>query len=314
METRKLIKFGESSFVISVPQAWIIKHKLSKGDSVYLEEIEKGLLVNPYKDDIKKEKKTVIITAGKGENTIEREIISAYLNNSNIIEFSGKDLVLKAKSITGFIRKLMSFEIIEQTSNKIVVKDFLNLKDISIQDIVKRMDIITRAMMEDAVLCVKQDLCENIDYRDLDVNRFYYLIFRVIKGGMKNPNIAKILKMTQGELLDYYRLIQAIEDIADCVKRIARALRILDISQKRRKDLLDLFAESKELYLASIKSYYNRDKQLADQYSQAGKDIMEKCNKFLETTQVSEVPGIIEKLKVITKNTRNIARITIDLE
>jgi phosphate uptake regulator len=314
METRKLIKFGESSFVISVPQAWIIKHKLSKGDSVYLEEIEKGLLVNPYKDDIKKEKKTVIITAGKGENTIEREIISAYLNNSNIIEFSGKDLVLKAKSITGFIRKLMSFEIIEQTSNKIVVKDFLNLKDISIQDIVKRMDIITRAMMEDAVLCVKQDLCENIDYRDLDVNRFYYLIFRVIKGGMKNPNIAKILKMTQGELLDYYRLIQAIEDIADCVKRIARALRILDISQKRRKDLLDLFAESKELYLASIKSYYNRDKQLADQYSQAGKDIMEKCNKFLETTQVSEVPGIIEKLKVITKNVRNIARITIDLE
>jgi phosphate uptake regulator len=220
----------------------------------------------------------------------------------------------KAKPLTDFIRKLMSFEIIEQTSSRIVVRDFLNLKDISIHDIVRRMDIITRAMMEDAVLCTKQDLCSNIDYRDLDVNRFYYLIFRVIKGGMKDPNIARTLKITQGELLDYYRLISSMEDIADGVKRVARSFAKLKLSPKKKKELCDLFKSVQKSYLEAMKSYYTRDRELADQHSELGKELMLKCNKFLEDKSCAEVPSIVEKLKVIVKNVRNIARVTLDLE
>ena len=314
METRKLIKFGESSFVISVPQAWVNKHKLSKGDSVYLEEHEKGLMVNPNKEELKKEKKIGISATGRNINSIQREIVSAYLNNYNIIEITGKDLMSKAKSLTDFIRKLMSFEIIEQTANKIVVKDFLNLKDISVQDIVRRMDIVTRAMMDDTKLCIKQNLCENIDYRDLDVNRFYYLIFRVIKGGMRNPNVARTLKITQGELLDHYGLISGIEDIADCVKRIARAFQSLKLNAKKTKELLDLFKSVQEQYLDVMKAYYNKNKQLADKSSEFGKDLMLRCNEFLEANRVSEVPSVIEKLKVIIKETRSIARVTLNME
>jgi len=313
MDTRKLIKFGESSFVISVPQAWIQKHKLSKGDSVYLEELEKGLLVSPNKEELKKETKTSILATDKTLGSIQREIIAAYLNNCNVIEINGKDIISKAKSLTDFIRKLMSFEIIEQTGNKIVVKDFLNLRDITVQDIVRRMDIITRAMMEDAKLCVKQNLCENIDYRDLDVNRFYYLILRVVKGGLRNPNIPRTLKISQEELLEFYRLITCIEDIADSVKRTARSFRKLKLNPKKTKQLLGLFNETQELYLAVMKSYYNKDKTQADKYAELGKALMHKSNEFLEANRVSEVPGIIEKIKVIAKDVRNITRLTLDV-
>jgi len=314
METRKLIKFGESSFVISVPQSWVSKHKLSKGDSVYLEEQEKGLIVNPNKEELKKEKRIGISATGKNINTIHREIISAYLNNYNMIEITGKDIVLKAKEITDFIRKLMSFEIIEQTSNKIIVKDFLNLKDISVQDIVRRMDIVTRAMIEDAKLCVKKDMCENIDYRDYDVNRFYYLIFRVIKGSTKNPNIAKILKVTQGELLDYYRLISSIEDVADCIKRIARSLRTIKLNPKKTKELLGLVDSCQNLYLEIMKAFYNKDKDLADKYSELGKELMIECNDFVKENRALEASEVVEKLKVIIKEMRTVARLILNME
>ena len=38
MDYRKLIKFGESSHVISLPASWIRKNNLKKGDHIYFEE------------------------------------------------------------------------------------------------------------------------------------------------------------------------------------------------------------------------------------------------------------------------------------
>ena len=54
MEFRKLIKFGKSSFVISLPKKWLEKNKLKKGDLLYVSENENGLSLTS-KDNEKKE-------------------------------------------------------------------------------------------------------------------------------------------------------------------------------------------------------------------------------------------------------------------
>ncbi|MBS3134491.1 AbrB/MazE/SpoVT family DNA-binding domain-containing protein, partial [Candidatus Woesearchaeota archaeon] len=38
MEHRNLIKFGNSSFVISLPKDWIDRNKLKKGDAIFIEQ------------------------------------------------------------------------------------------------------------------------------------------------------------------------------------------------------------------------------------------------------------------------------------
>ena len=43
MEFRKIIAFGKSSFVVSLPKAWMVAHNLVKGDVVYLEEEDDDL-------------------------------------------------------------------------------------------------------------------------------------------------------------------------------------------------------------------------------------------------------------------------------
>ena len=40
MEFRKLISFGKTSFVMSLPKGWVVKNKLKKGDLIALEERE----------------------------------------------------------------------------------------------------------------------------------------------------------------------------------------------------------------------------------------------------------------------------------
>ena len=51
MEYRKLIRFGKSSLVISLPKGWTEKNKLGKGSLVYLDVNSEGLVVSPTEKD-----------------------------------------------------------------------------------------------------------------------------------------------------------------------------------------------------------------------------------------------------------------------
>ena len=53
MDYRKIISFGKTSFVMSIPKSWVIKNGLKKGDLVSLEENEGNLIMSPKKDKIK---------------------------------------------------------------------------------------------------------------------------------------------------------------------------------------------------------------------------------------------------------------------
>ena len=64
MEYRKLIKFGESSFVVSIPKTWMTKNNLKKGDLVYFSENGNNeLIIAPQLKEEDKEEKKIIINA-----------------------------------------------------------------------------------------------------------------------------------------------------------------------------------------------------------------------------------------------------------
>ena len=91
MEYRKLIKFGNSSHVISIPNNWVKKNKLKKGDLIYFEENGKGELI--LNSELKKEehqlKEITINVNNKEASTIQREIMNAYINDIDIINIIG---------------------------------------------------------------------------------------------------------------------------------------------------------------------------------------------------------------------------------
>ena len=45
MEFRKLMAFGNSSFVVSVPKAWVEKNRLKKGDVLVVDERDRKSVV-----------------------------------------------------------------------------------------------------------------------------------------------------------------------------------------------------------------------------------------------------------------------------
>ena len=312
MEYRKLISFGKSSFVISLPKAWLQKNKLKKGEVIYITEEANNLMISPNMQEGEPEEREMVIdTEGKSIDDIKREITSLYIANFGTLIITGKDLSDKAKKIRNILQNLMAFEIMEQTSNKIIAKDFLDIKSISIPQLIKKMDIITRAMMDDSKNTLSDDKTENIFHRDEDVNRLSHMLNKVIRKAFRNSSVAKTLKMDSLKLLANWWAIICIEKVADEAKRIAEALS--EISKKKnpkpefRRDLIKLYSEVQEFYTDMMKAFFDFDAQAAFDIAQKKYAILKDCRVFMEKHPcVAESPA--EKLETMTLNIHNIGR------
>ena len=318
MEYRKLIKFGNSSHIISIPNNWVKKNKLKKGDLIYFEENGNGeLILNP---ELKKEehqlKEITINVNNKEASTIQREIMNAYINDIDIINIIG-DLKKYRKDIEEILKNLLVLEVMEQTPNKIVAKDFLNLNEISIPENIRRIDLTVRSMMNDLKESINDgvDNFDNISYSDNNVNKVRFLLYRAINRSLKTNKLEMFPGVRSFMELLYYRLvINNLEDIADECKRISRFLRSAKIKRNEKNEIKKIYLDIEKSYLNVMKSYYSNNKQLAHDIASKKDEIINACTNLYKICDNKSVGVILEKLKGIESFIRDIARIVIDSE
>jgi len=203
MEYRKLIKFGNSSHVISIPKDWIKRNNMSKGDIVYFEESDKGDIVISAKNPEEREQKKIVnIKIDKlSTKELELEIVASYMKEFNTIIISGEEIKEREAEIREILKRLVAIEVIEQTDKKIVAKDFLNIKEIKLDDLRKRLDIVIKSMLHDSKLGKGKEKYESVVTRDLDANRFAYLLFRVLRRCIEKPGIKKEIGLSSLEVV-----------------------------------------------------------------------------------------------------------------
>ncbi len=316
MEYRRLIKFGNSSYVISVPKAWIGKNNLNKGDVIYFEENGNNELVISAKEKqpILKESEITINVEGKPLATIEREIINAYINNHDVIRLVGnlganKDKILKR------VLRLMSLEIMEDKNDMIVVKDFLNIKDVSLENVIRRMDTILRIMLTEWAESIRIDNYDELARLDTDINKLRFLVYRVSKKCMKDHNTLISIGIDNcSELLDYWLLAFQLESIGDECRRIQRLIRNTKFKKYERDELERFFKEVRDNYFKIMEAYYKGDVILAHEISSKRAYYLEEFNKIFEKSDNKVTATIIEKLRGMITYIRDIARIIVRKE
>ena len=289
MDHRKLMGFSKGSYIVTMPKSWVAKHNLKKGDTISIEEGSNELIfyAGPKKHE-RKEKAVSIETEGKKLAVIKAEIVSAYLNNYNTIELRSKSLADDAPVIKGIIRNLSGMEIIEQTSAKIVAQDLIDVNSISIQNIMRRMDVITRSMIDDLLLCI-DGKCDpkSIISRDADVNRLYFLGYRVIRNAMENPAVMRELDTNVWRISNHRSVLIRIEEIAYTQKRVSRLLSGAQLREETLSGIREISEHVKNSYNDVMKAYYTNDKKIALEIEINHGALIEKCNKFLENASRS---------------------------
>ncbi|MEM4336880.1 MAG: AbrB/MazE/SpoVT family DNA-binding domain-containing protein [Candidatus Woesearchaeota archaeon] len=310
MEVRKLISFGSSSYVVSLPKTWVDNNKLAKGDSIYIEEKPNELVLTINHENKEKEiREKQIDASNKTIRRIESEIVSAYINNYDIIEIRNlKDNSNKVKDI---IQNFAGLEILEQTATKIVARDLININEVSIKALIRRVDIILRSMIEDALHCVSHSGLDieriHLNERDNDINRLVYLISRMAVAAIKNPKIAKKFNTTSLEIISDLEVAKKMEIIGDNVKRFVRHIESTK-DEKSFSEACRILGILRDKYLILMKAYYSKDINTAFDIETTSKEIFAMCDKVFENNPSKHMIFLIIHLKAFMNSLRIIAR------
>ena len=322
MTTRKIIQFGKNSFVISLPKAWVERNKLSKGSEINIDETPSTVLISPKQKENISETKIKKINCEEYGKKVGRSIISAYINNYSIIEIYGQNLTEYTKEIEDITHNLVALEIMEQTPRKIIIKDFLNTQDISIENIIKRMDIIIRAMFSEIEDIFNKNEKVDLNKRDYDVNRLFYVGQKLLNKLLDNPTLSKTLNVEIRETIFYWQIIDSLEKIADQQKRFARNLVEIQKDKQTKEALKTSFESVTKQYLDIIKALYKLEKHEADlvlsnktQILNSLEDSMEKTLlKQKDTNIIHNTTEAFERLKRFESAVSIIAKAIINKE
>ena len=312
---RKLIKFGNSSYVVSLPAEWIKKNNLNKGSVIFLDsDINDNIILSPKEIKNKENLQSYVLkTDNKGTKKLIRSLYSLYITGHDEIIIQGENLPLVSNQLISAAHNLMGIEVMEATHNKIILKDLIDVESISISNIITKMTLISKSLFEDCIKCKNKEDVDRLFERDKNVNRMTHFVKRILNKCIEQPHLARKLKLNNRDIYNNIRLIIYIERIADLSKWIGENIQTLDKKywNKIESEFLVLHNTTFEKINSCFNIYNKTDIVEAVESIEEYKQLVKKLNDFSTKYEDPSVTRIIEKMKFLMNNIKGILRIII---
>lgn len=239
MNKRKIIKFGNSSFVITIPNTWLKSNNLDKGDEINFIETEDTLIYTTKKPE---EKDTVSLNIDSLPLKIFNKIlISYYLKNYKYIKIQGEKVIERLEEIRVFKEKLPSIEIYEIGKDYLILKDMSSPEKLDIETLIEKIVGILNLLFEEIIEERRNSFIMQLDS---NVNKLTFLSYKTI-----NCNLKKQEKLQENQNVIYnWRIISNLENIGDILKRVSR---YINNNKDADKDVI-----IKKMIL-TVKEYFN---------------------------------------------------------
>lgn len=238
MNSRKIIKFGNSSFVITLPNEWVKTNKLEKGNDLNLTQTNNSLIVSIQDKTLTDKTKTIDIDKIPLK-IFNKKLISYYLKNYKFIKIQGEKVIEKLEEIRIFKEKLSSVEIFEIGKDYILLKDLNNPEKLNTDDLTNKIIDMLKILFDEII---DEKRFNFIKQLDSNVNKLTFLGYKSI-----NYNLENKLSVDENKNAIYkWRIISSLEEIGDILKRVARYIRNTNEENDHNIGLL----------LLSLKKYY----------------------------------------------------------
>jgi phosphate uptake regulator len=297
MTYRKIIGFGEGSFVVSLPKDWISKNGLKKGDVVNLEPEGNDIKICTITQKQSKKEKEYIIEFEGDIKKLKAQLIYAYINNYDTIIINGKNLFSTLDELKLILDDLVALEIVQKASNKIILKDFLNIQDFSVRDTIRRVDRIVMSMTEDVknYLTGKDNKSiEELKHKDKDISRLTNLLFKTLKKSFNSVD-RTILGLNLNEIFYYWELTLFIEKVAHQLKLVPKNIK----PKIAPPEALKMYDEVIKQYTEVTKANFTNDYISAIHLLSGKKTLFTNLDKVIEKMPNKNSVSFIENLKNI---------------
>ncbi len=259
--TRKLNQV-RNSYYIYLPKEWCARFGLDKNAEVHLEETSDGsLIVSPTSIRGKSQQQVKFWIKDVIPENIENILVGAYVVGVSqlMIEFESELEMDTREAISGTIRRLPGFEILDERRNSILVSD-TSEKQVVIP-VLKRQFATAKYMLHDLHKMMESGEPKRADKiidRDDDVDRHRYFVERLAHLALQDPSYARRIGISPEDCLHFSLAAKYIERIADHICSAARQFRKVKAISKK---IVNQTAKLVMLYDKTFKNFFAIDSQ-----------------------------------------------------
>lgn len=270
MELRKVQRTNSGTFFVSLPKEWAERVGLQRRMALAVSESNDGRLYLDPRYDVERKPLSVTI---KPTSHLGRSIVGEYLLGYDEIRVEASNRILPEERtlVKQTSSSLVGLEIVDEDHAQIVLQCLLEPAATSPETILRREYNIAAGMHRDAVnalLADDVDLAKNVIDRDVEVNRFYFLLVRTLRKAIQNPSSGEKLGIRPIDCLDYRLCASLVEAIGDGAVEIGnKALELKDM--KISEDVSRLIRRFHSIIFAAqekaLKAFFGHDTMLAEE-------------------------------------------------
>ena len=270
--------------MVSLPKEWVDANDLDKSSQVELETGQDSISISANKETRPTKELGISYPLPKEENIVA-DITGAYLLGYDIIEINSKSIIPgeDREKIRNSMRRLVGMEIIEEDASHINMQFLLDSTTLNPEKILKRMSSIALGMYDDATNGLISDDKSNlqtISNRDVEVNRQYFLLVRLIRSTLVDRRLANVFNLENIDVLDYRVAANLLENGGDSIVELADFLFNSSLSKEHSQKIFETVKDFSKLAEKSIDAFTKPDRLLAIEAISAHKKFGKNLNKL----------------------------------
>lgn len=262
METRKVQLTGGSTFTVSLPKTWARRNDVEAGSSLTFVDNGDTLTVSTRRTDGRSQGELDI--SDLAGDHLTRSVMTMYVSGFDVITLKADRITAEQRqAIRTATQNLIGVEVLEETTDRVVIQDLLDSSELSVTNAVERMHLIAESMLSDSVSAVIEDdddIAADVIDRDDDVDRLWLVVSRIFRGTLRSPTAAPDLAISREDCFDYHSTARQLERIADHAAKISNLSMNLDeIPEPVVSALEDLHEAVKEVIEGAVDALLERD-------------------------------------------------------
>jgi phosphate uptake regulator len=217
--------------------------------------------------------------------------------------------------------------IVDETESTIIIRDLLNPTEMPLESTIRRMHTIVKGMCTDAITALKEgneELAKSVVSRDDDVDQLHWLIARQHYLALRDPNLARKMRVPILLATKYSKISKSLERIGDhAVKMTESILEIISpLDKQQSKGLIGRIESANSYSLSildeSINSFLKRDMRRANASIDSLQDLRSQCKEIHSRAMRQEgivaisIDSIVDSIGRIGEYAEDIAESVID--
>ncbi len=239
MSTRKVQVTGGNTYIVSLPKTWVKESDLKQGDVLELVPQNNGDLWIRRPGAVLKDSSKIHLRIHEKEvpARILKRLLACYISGYTIMEIKaeGRMTSKQKRTIRDFCRRVIGPEIMEESVDRILIRDLMPSSGISMKDNVYRFFSIVKGMFFDVLESLSEsdsELAADVISRKDECVRLHHLIQKQFNVNLTDPDRTDIINEMKSGFF-YLRLSSVLMEISGSVDDIAHVVQYGGLSENK---------------------------------------------------------------------------------